>query len=165
MRAFILSCLRFKISFTFFFPSPALWFKILICPRLKSLEKWVMYFQDMAKFARYAGSIQSCPTPCNPVDSSPPGSSVHDGTLQARILEWVAIHSSGDLPYPGIKSTSPVSLPGAGRFFTTRVIWEALAKVNFQLFFRQVFLTSLLFLIPQVKRTGFAFPKKKKNSS
>ena len=33
---------------------------------------------------------QSCPTLCNPVDCSPLGSSVH-GTLQARILEWVAI--------------------------------------------------------------------------
>ena len=32
---------------------------------------------------------QSCPTLCHPVDCSPPGSSVH-GTLQARILEWVA---------------------------------------------------------------------------
>ena len=34
--------------------------------------------------------VQSCPTLCNPVDCSPPGSSVH-GTLQTRILEWVAI--------------------------------------------------------------------------
>ena len=33
---------------------------------------------------------QSCPTLCNPVDYSPPGSSVY-GMLQARILEWVAI--------------------------------------------------------------------------
>jgi len=33
---------------------------------------------------------QSCPTLCNPLDCSPPGSSVH-GILQARILEWVAI--------------------------------------------------------------------------
>ena len=33
---------------------------------------------------------QSCPTLCDPVDCSPPGSSVH-GFLQARILEWVAI--------------------------------------------------------------------------
>ena len=33
---------------------------------------------------------QSCPTLCNPVDCSPPGSSV-SGILQARILEWVAI--------------------------------------------------------------------------
>ena len=33
---------------------------------------------------------RSCPTHCNPMDCSPPGSSLH-GTLQARILEWVAI--------------------------------------------------------------------------
>ena len=33
---------------------------------------------------------QSCPTLCNPMNYSPPGSSVH-GILQARILEWVAI--------------------------------------------------------------------------
>ena len=33
--------------------------------------------------------IQSCPTLCDPVDCSPPGSSVH-GVLQAKILEWVA---------------------------------------------------------------------------
>ena len=33
---------------------------------------------------------QSCPTLCHPVDHSPPGSSVH-GSLQARLLEWVAI--------------------------------------------------------------------------
>ena len=37
------------------------------------------------------GSVtQLCPTLCNPMDGSPPGSSVH-GILQARILEWVAI--------------------------------------------------------------------------
>ena len=37
--------------------------------------------------------LQSCPTLCDPVDCSPPGSSVH-GILQARILEWVAISFS-----------------------------------------------------------------------
>ena len=36
---------------------------------------------------------QSCPTLCNLMDCSPPGSSVH-GILQARILEWVAMPSS-----------------------------------------------------------------------
>ena len=36
---------------------------------------------------------QLCPTLCNPVDCSPPGSSVH-GILQAKILEWVAISFS-----------------------------------------------------------------------
>ena len=36
---------------------------------------------------------QSCPTPCNPMDCSPPGSSVQ-GIFQARILQWVAISFS-----------------------------------------------------------------------
>ena len=38
-------------------------------------------------------SLQSCPTLCDPIDSSPPGSSV-PGILQARTLEWVAISFS-----------------------------------------------------------------------
>ena len=37
--------------------------------------------------------LQSCPTQCNPIDGSPPGSSVHR-ILQARILEWVAVSFS-----------------------------------------------------------------------
>ena len=39
---------------------------------------------------------------CDPVDGSPPGSSIR-GILQARIVEWVAKPSSGDLPDPGIE--------------------------------------------------------------
>ena len=41
----------------------------------------------------HAKSLQSCPALCDPVDYSPPGSSVN-GILQARILEWVAMLSS-----------------------------------------------------------------------
>ena len=41
-----------------------------------------------------------------PMDCSPPGSSVH-GILHAIILEWVAIPFSRDLPNPGIKPGSP----------------------------------------------------------
>ena len=48
---------------------------------------------------------------------SPLGSSVH-GILQARILEWVAMPSSGNLLYPGIKPTSPLTPALAGGFFT-----------------------------------------------
>ena len=40
--------------------------------------------------AAAAKSLQSCPALCDPIDGSPPGSSV-PGTLQARTLEWVAI--------------------------------------------------------------------------
>ena len=40
--------------------------------------------------AAAAKSLQSCPTLCDPIDGSPPGSPV-PGILQARTLEWVAI--------------------------------------------------------------------------
>ena len=43
-----------------------------------------------AAAAAASKSLQSCPTLCDPIDSSPPGSSVH-GILQARVLEWGAI--------------------------------------------------------------------------
>ena len=40
-----------------------------------------------------AKSLQSCPTLCDPIDGSPPGSPI-PGILQARTLEWVAISFS-----------------------------------------------------------------------
>ena len=43
--------------------------------------------------AAAAKSLQSCPTLCNPIDGSPPGSPI-PGILQARRLEWVAISLS-----------------------------------------------------------------------
>ena len=43
--------------------------------------------------AAAAKSLQSCPTLCDPIDGSPPGSPV-PGILQARILEWIAISFS-----------------------------------------------------------------------
>ena len=52
--------------------------------------------------------LQSCPTLCDPVDCSPPGSSVRE-ILQERILEGVAMPVSGNLPDPGIEPTSPVT--------------------------------------------------------
>ena len=52
------------------------------------------------------------------MDCSPPGSSVQ-GSLQARVLEWVAISSSGDLSEPRIEPPSAVSPALAGGFFTT----------------------------------------------
>ena len=54
---------------------------------LQGIEFRVLY---AAADAAAAKSLQSCPTLCDPTDSSPPGSPV-PGILQARILEWVAI--------------------------------------------------------------------------
>ena len=50
-------------------------------------------YVEQLKFSVAAKSLQSCPTLCDPRDGSPPGSPV-PGTLQARILEWVAISFS-----------------------------------------------------------------------
>ena len=49
--------------------------------------------QRVGHAAAAAKSLQSCPTLCNPIDSSPSGSPV-PGILQARTLEWVAISFS-----------------------------------------------------------------------
>ena len=65
---------------------------------LSSLALNTMHFtlQSLIAFvsegveAAAAKSLQSCPTLCDPIDSSPPGSSVH-GIFQARVLEWGAI--------------------------------------------------------------------------
>ena len=48
---------------------------------------------------------QSCPTLCDPLDCSPPGSSVHE-LFQARVLEWVAISFSRGSSQPGIEPRS-----------------------------------------------------------
>ena len=61
---------------------------------------------------------QSCPTLCDSLDCSPPGSCAH-WILQARILEKVACPPPGSLPNPEIQPRSPVSPALAGRFFTT----------------------------------------------
>ena len=63
-------------------------------------------------------SLESCPTLCDPVDCSSPGSSVH-GISQARILEWVAnSFSRGIFPTQVITPASLMSPTLAGRFYT-----------------------------------------------
>jgi len=60
---------------------------------LKLLSFFFTSFPYSVPAAAAAKSLQWCPTLCDPIDGSPPGSSVH-GILQARTLEWVAISSS-----------------------------------------------------------------------
>ena len=55
--------------------------------RTKATEHACMHVAAAAK------SLQLCPTLCDPIDGSPPGSAI-PGILQARILEWVAISFS-----------------------------------------------------------------------
>ena len=77
--------------------------------KLKDIQYYFLklIFIGIQLFLQYcAKSLQSCPNLSNPMGGSPPGSSVQ-GILQARILEWVAMPFSRNLPNPGIE---PVSL-------------------------------------------------------
>ena len=74
----------------------------------------------------YCGSLgvlvaQLCPTLCNPMDCSPPGSSVPE-IFQARILEWVAISFSRGSSQPRDRTQASCT---AGRFFTNWATREA----------------------------------------
>ena len=73
--------------------------------------------------------LQSCPTLCDPVDCSLPGSSVR-GISQARILEWFAITSSRESSWPRDWTHISVSPPLADEFFTTIATREALDPVS-----------------------------------
>ena len=67
-----------------------------------------------------AKSLQSCLTLRNPMNCSPPGSSIQ-GFLQARTLEWVAMTSSR-----GFSRPTPLMSPVlAGGFFAASATWEA----------------------------------------
>ena len=122
-----------KLNFCLGILSPFLWlkhFRIPVCTDtlwkncpyrgiLESGAWWqcqcVRVSLGLLSVCVYAESLQSCPTLCDPIVCSPPGSSVHR-ILQARILAWVAMPSSRGSSCPGIEPTSPAS---ADEFFTT----------------------------------------------
>ena len=80
-------------------------------------------------YSDYSEVTQSCPTLCDPMDCSLPGSSVH-GIFQARVLEWVAISFSRGSSQPrdqtGVSGTT-------GRCFTVWAIKEA-PNINYSHF-------------------------------
>ena len=73
---------------------------------------------------------QSCPTLCNPMDYSLPGSSIH-GILQVRTLEWVAIPFSRGSSWPRDRTLVSCiasrffTLWATGKFFTTSATWKS----------------------------------------
>ena len=90
---------------------------------------------------------QLCLTFCNPMNYSPPGSSVH-GAFQARILEWVVILYSEYLPNPGIKpmSLGPPSLSGG--FLILNTLFHILFLRCFSFFVVQLLSRVQLFVTP-----------------
>ena len=71
--------------------------------------------------------LQSCPTLCNPMECSLPGSSFH-GILQAQYWSGLPCSPPGSLPDPETESLSLMSLALAGGFFTAKATWEALSE-------------------------------------
>ena len=69
--------------------------------------------------AAAAKSLQSCPTLCDPIDSSPPGSLI-PGILQARTLEWVAISFSNTWKW----SLSDMSEAPSSMWFSRQEYWS-----------------------------------------
>ena len=77
-----------------------------------AIKEWnnAIYSNMNESAAAAAKSLQSCPTLCDPIDGSPPGSIV-PGILQARTLEWVAISFSNAWKWKvKVKSLSRVQL-------------------------------------------------------
>ena len=60
----------------------------------------ILWFYVFFLAAAAAKSLQSCPTLCDPIDGSPPGSPV-PGILQARTMEWVATSFSNACKWKG----------------------------------------------------------------
>ena len=92
---------------------PALGAQSLTGPPVKSKQIFWFFFLIKTYYfsnAAVAKSLQSCPTLCDPIDGSPPGSPV-PGILQARTLEWAAISFSNAGKWKGkAKSLSHVRL-------------------------------------------------------
>ena len=86
-------------------------------------SRWEMFTTSVAAAAK---SLQSCPTRCDPIDGSPPGSPV-PGILQARTLEWVAISFSNACKWKvKVKSFSRVRLQRPHGVQPTRLLrpWD-----------------------------------------
>ena len=88
----------------------------LKCSELYIFNEWIIWYVNCISIKLHKVKMlvaQSCLTLCDPIDCSPPGSSVH-GILQARILVWVAIFCSRGSSRP--RDRTQVSCV-AGRFF------------------------------------------------
>ena len=99
------------------FPSSLLTFGFVINFYFGQFDRYVVISHcsfhllfPAAAAAAAAKSLQLCPTLCNPIDGSPPGSPI-PGILQARTLEWVAVSFSNEGKWKGkVKSLSHVRL-------------------------------------------------------
>ena len=95
-----------------FFPTPHPFMHFFSCHANSLLIGKAQQWQnDLLLLLLLLKSLQSCPTLCDPIDGSPPGSPI-PGVLQARTLEWVVISFSKAWKWKvKMKSLSHVRLP------------------------------------------------------
>ena len=99
--------------------------------RREGVRSWELYTQShtAAAAAAAAKSLQSCPTLCDPIDGSPPGSPI-PGILQAGTLKWVAISflkSENEVTqsFPTLSNPMDCSLPGSSvHGFSRQEYWN-----------------------------------------
>ena len=127
-------------------PLGLLFFFYLLWVKIFKLLNNILDSEMLITSTAAAKSLQLCPILCNPIDGSPPGSTV-PGILQARTLEWVAISFSNVWKWK-VKSESEVaqscqtlrdpmdhSLPGSSihGILQARVLeWGAIAFSNYK---------------------------------
>ena len=80
--------------------------RFIYCNKCTTLERNVNKGRSYRRRVAAVELLQSCPTLCNPIDGSPPGSPV-PGILQARTLEWVAMTQGGEGDIWGISVSYP----------------------------------------------------------
>ena len=100
----------------------------------------------------YAKSLQPCPTLCDPIDGSPPGSPV-PGILQTRTLEWAAISSSNAWKWKvKVKSLSHVWLCACQTCLSFTISWSLLKLMSIEsvMLSNHPVLCHLLLLLPSI---------------
>ena len=106
---------------------------------LQSFERQQHFSEDASSYlkvwSRWSEVAQSCPTLCNPMDCSLPGSTIH-GIFQARILEWVAISFSRRSSRPRDWTWVSHMVGIIGRRFT---IWATRENPVWKSIIRQLF--------------------------
>ena len=127
---------------------------------LKNTRNFMLYYQALLMCTCIIPGVhlvtQSCPTLCDLMDCSPPGSSVH-GILSARLLEWVARYSSRGSSWPrdliwvsytegGLSTTVPPGKPHYS-IHTQRLA----CALSHYLFLNGWSLTSLIFVAVKFK--------------
>ena len=138
-----ISTLQLLLAFSFEY-APGVYNSLcpVLCPKLSCTNSWprwappfvwVCQRHSSSTLCVHAKSLQLCLTLRDPMDYSLPGSSVQ-GILQGRLLKRVAMPSSRESFWPGIKPVSLMTPALAGGFFTTSATWEALIHLRGQLY-------------------------------